>query len=155
VTWGRYPNRLKPVHILCQDRSVASIRCAHLKGQQGAVCNSRNGKQDRRNSLGGTDQERILSASHSLGERNTRDSKTFEMMARSQPANQDTPSNVQVPLLLDKPFGTWSAATIHCPTGDAGIAEREGQRLRVPRNQAPLIECSAINCRAAGLDDCF
>jgi hypothetical protein len=34
------------------------------------------------------------------------------MMAHSQPANQDTPSNVWDTLLSDKPFGTWFAETI-------------------------------------------
>jgi len=32
--------------------------------------------------------------------------------------------------------GTWLVETIRCPAGDACIAEREGQRSKVPRQQA-------------------
>jgi hypothetical protein len=39
-------------------------------------------------------------------------------------------------LLFEMRFGTWFVETIHCPAGDACIAEREGQRSNVPRQQA-------------------
>ncbi|SNR89879.1 hypothetical protein SAMN06265370_1611, partial [Puniceibacterium sediminis] len=50
------------------------------------------------------------------------------MMAHSQPANQDTPSNVQDTLLFDKPFGTWSAETIRA-SGYERRANRPDTRL--------------------------
>ena len=39
-------------------------------------------------------------------------------------------------LLFDMRNGTWFVETIRCPEGDASIAEREGQRSNVPRQQA-------------------
>jgi len=33
-------------------------------------------------------------------------------------------------------MGAWLVETIHCPAGDAGITEREGQWNSVPRKQA-------------------
>ncbi len=73
------------------------------------VGDRRNGEQDRPDSLGSANQERIISGSHSSkSSRNTRDSNTIEMMTRSQPANQDNPSNAQNTVLFDKSFGPWS-----------------------------------------------
>ncbi|MCO4826456.1 MAG: hypothetical protein KC451_16545, partial [Amylibacter sp.] len=39
-------------------------------------------------------------------------------------------------LLFDVRNGTWLVETIRCPEGDASIAEREGQRPCVSRQQA-------------------
>ena len=47
-----------------------------------------------------------------LRRKNTRDSKTIEMVEHSQPVSRDTPSNVRGILLSENRFGTWFAETI-------------------------------------------
>ncbi|AGI69426.1 hypothetical protein OAN307_c40000 [Octadecabacter antarcticus 307] len=64
------------------------------------------------------------------------------MMVHKSAAKIKTPRRMVRALKPAKLIGTWFAESIRA----------SGQK---PRKQAPLIDCLAINCRAAGTHDCF